>query len=156
MAQITVTLDLTPENLAAVQKLMTALKNPSGEMEQVKLDDTDAQPAEPSVKPKSAARKDTKADKAPEAQKTEKSPETQTGQTLGDAKKMTEPRAIALKLSQAGKQSTLQAIFTKFGAKKLSDVKLDDYDALMTELQAAAGAKQSKTEAADDEETIPF
>lgn len=48
----------------------------------------------------------------------------------------TDIRAVALKLSKAGKQDTLAEIFKKFGCKKLSDFdkRTEDYPALMREL----------------------
>lgn len=48
----------------------------------------------------------------------------------------TDIRAVALKLSKAGKQDTLAEIFKKFGCKKLSDFdkRTEAYPALMREL----------------------
>lgn len=48
----------------------------------------------------------------------------------------TDIRAVALKLSKAGKQKELAAAFAKFGCKKLSDFdsRTEDYPALMREL----------------------
>jgi len=48
-------------------------------------------------------------------------------------------RAAATVLSKAGKREELSAIFAKFGGKKLSDIKEEDYPALMKELEAANG-----------------
>jgi len=53
---------------------------------------------------------------------------------------MTEVRAEALKLSKAGKQSTLKEIFAKYdNATKLSDISENSYPALMTDLRSANG-----------------
>lgn len=53
----------------------------------------------------------------------------------------TDIRAVALKLSKAGKQDVLAEIFKKFGCKKLSDFdsRTEDYPALMKELVSANG-----------------
>lgn len=48
----------------------------------------------------------------------------------------TDVRAVALKLSKAGKSKELKAIFSEFGAEKLSDIKEEDYPALMAKLGA--------------------
>lgn len=46
----------------------------------------------------------------------------------------TDLRAVALKLSKAGKSKELREVFAKFGAEKLSDVKEEDYPQIMEEL----------------------
>lgn len=51
----------------------------------------------------------------------------------------TDVRAIATVLSKAGKRDQLSAIFAEFGGKKLSDIKEEDYPALMEKLEAANG-----------------
>lgn len=43
---------------------------------------------------------------------------------------LSDVRAIALKLSKAGKQDVLKSAFAKFGGKKLSDISESDYPAL--------------------------
>ena len=43
-------------------------------------------------------------------------------------------KAVCLKLSKEGRQADLKAAFAKFDAKKLSEVKPEDYPALMKEL----------------------
>lgn len=53
------------------------------------------------------------------------------------APSMTDVRAVALKLSKAGKQTELKEIFAKYGADKLSGVAESDYPALMKDLEAA-------------------
>lgn len=67
---------------------------------------------------------------APEEPKTEERPITKT-----------DIRAVALKLSKAGKQKELAEVFGKFGCKKLSDFddRTDDYPALMKELVSVNG-----------------
>lgn len=51
----------------------------------------------------------------------------------------TDVRAMATVLSKAGKREQLSAIFAEFGGKKLSDIKEEDYPALMKKLEAANG-----------------
>ena len=46
----------------------------------------------------------------------------------------TELRALGVELTKAGKQVELAAALGKFGAKKLSEVKESDYEALYKEL----------------------
>ena len=117
MPQITLTLDFTPENFDALRKLAEELAGNTKEEILVKS---------AASKPKTSGAKKT----APPAE--EKTGNSETTITL------TEVRAVALKLSQSGKQTVLQGIFAKFGAKKLSDVPQEDYPALMEELEAAA------------------
>ena len=51
----------------------------------------------------------------------------------------TDVRTVATALSKAGKREELSAIFAEFGGKKLSDIKEEDYPALMERLVAANG-----------------
>lgn len=129
MNQITITVDLTAENLEILKKLC-----PVG---------TNKEPA--NTEAKKTAKKTT--DKPTSVEETggtwtpgggsdehaettppweEKKPETKVN--------LTDVRAVALKLSKAGKQDVLKAAFAKFGGKKLSDIKSEDYGALMKEL----------------------
>ena len=48
-------------------------------------------------------------------------------------------KTVATALSKAGKREELSAIFAEFGGKKLSDIKEEDYPALMERLVAANG-----------------
>ena len=115
--QITLTIDLTAENLeklkvfceetgAAPEKKPTAKQKPAGTAK-----------AEPKKDPKTA---DTPAKEAPAK-----------AITLQDV------RAVALKFSKAGKSDVLKEIFAKFDATKLSEVPEDRYNELMEELEAA-------------------
>ena len=123
MAQITLTFDFTPENVEVFRKMMEKLYLTLGQIN-AGLEQTSAKPAAP--KPKTGNSKKA----APPVEE-----KTDTGETVIT---MTEIRAVALKLSQSGKQPILQDIFAKFDAKKLSDISQDDYPALMEELEAAA------------------
>lgn len=110
--KITVTMDLTQENLSKLKALLPDTEIPG----QVSMFDS------PSEKPVEAP--------APEAPKTEDKPITKT-----------DIRAVALKLSKAGKQKELADIFAKFGCKKLSDFddRTEDYPSLMKELVSVNG-----------------
>lgn len=112
--KITVTMDLTQENLSKLKALLPDTEIPG----QVSMFDS------PSEKPVEAP--------APvaEAHKTEDKPITKT-----------DIRAVALKLSKAGKQKELADIFAKFGCKKLSDFddRTEDYPSLMKELVSVNG-----------------
>lgn len=76
-----------------------------------------------------------------QAAKTSASGKPGASPSEGDGKKVskTDVRAAATVLSKAGKREELSAIFAKFGGKKLSDIKEEDYPALMKELEAANG-----------------
>ena len=109
--KITVTMELTQENLSKLRALLPDTEIPG----QVSMFDS---PSEKPVAPTA------------EAPKTEDKPITKT-----------DIRAVALKLSKAGKQKELADIFAKFGCKKLSDFdsRTEDYPALMKELVSVNG-----------------
>jgi len=114
--KITVTMELTQENLSKLRALLPDTEIPG----QVSMFDS---PSEKPVEPTAEAPKT-------EAPKTEDKPITKT-----------DIRAVALKLSKAGKQKELADIFAKFGCKKLSDFdsRTEDYPALMKELVSVNG-----------------
>lgn len=116
--KITVTMELTQENLSKLRALLPDTEIPG----QVSMFDS---PSEKSVEPTAEAPKT----EAP-APATEDKPITKT-----------DIRAVALKLSKAGKQKELADIFAKFGCKKLSDFdsRTEDYPALMKELVSVNG-----------------
>lgn len=122
--KITVTMELTQENLSKLRALLPDTEIPG----QVSMFDS---PSEKSVEaPKTEAPKTEAPAPATEAPKTEDKPITKT-----------DIRAVALKLSKAGKQKELADIFAKFGCKKLSDFdsRTEDYPALMKELVSVNG-----------------
>lgn len=116
--KITVTMELTQENLSKLRALLPGTEIPG----QVSMFDS---PSEKPVEPTAEAPAP-----ATEAPKTEDKPITKT-----------DIRAVALKLSKAGKQKELADIFAKFGCKKLSDFdsRTEDYPALMKELVSVNG-----------------
>lgn len=109
--KITITMDLTADNLNKLKALLPDEQIPG----QLSMFDS---PSETVVEQKG------------EAPKTEAPAITQT-----------DIRAAATKLSKAGKQEELAAIFAKFGGKKLSDFKErpEVYPDLMRELVNANG-----------------
>lgn len=117
--KITVTMDLTQENLSKLKALLPDTEIPG----QVSMFDS------PSEKPVEVPAPAPEAPKT-EAPKTEDKPITKT-----------DIRAVALKLSKAGKQKELADIFAKFGCKKLSDFddRTSDYPELMKELVSVNG-----------------
>lgn len=121
MQQITITVDMTPENLEILKQLC-----PAGETKKPEAKKT---PKKTTEKPTSV-----------EATTDVDAPETVEADAPAETKvELTDVRAVALKLSKAGKQDVLKAAFAKFGGKKLSDIKPDDYAALMAELTKEAG-----------------
>ena len=137
--QITITCDLTPENLKAL-KLLAYSKMTSESDDNTPAETLDSlegfdltteeekKPAKKSVKPKKT---ETPAEE-PEAPAEESEPLVE-----GPKISKTDVRAVALKLSKAGKQDVLKEIFTKYGGSKLSDISEENYSALMKDLEAA-------------------
>lgn len=122
MQQITVTVDMTPENLEILKQLCMPGETKKPEAKKPAKKTTD------------------KPDSAEAAQDTPKTVDTDASTEKAEAKvELTDVRAVALKLSKAGKQDALKAAFAKFGGKKLSDIKPDDYSALMAELTKEVG-----------------
>lgn len=123
--KITVTMELTQENLSKLRALLPDTEIPG----QVSMFDSPSE--KPIETPKTEAPKiEDKPITKTEAPKTEDKPITKT-----------DIRAVALKLSKAGKQKELADIFAKFGCKKLSDFdsRTEDYPALMKELVSVNG-----------------
>lgn len=122
--KITVTMELTQENLSKLRALLPDTEIPG----QVSMFDS------PSEKPVETSKTE-----AP-APATE-TPKTETPKTEDKPITKTDIRAVALKLSKAGKQKELADIFAKFGCKKLSDFdsRTEDYPALMKELVSVNG-----------------
>lgn len=122
--KITVTMELTQENLSKLRALLPDTEIPG----QVSMFDSPSE--KPVEAPKTEAPAPATEAPATEAPKTEDKPITKT-----------DIRAVALKLSKAGKQKELADIFAKFGCKKLSDFdsRTEDYPALMKELVSVNG-----------------
>lgn len=121
--KITITMDLTQENLSKLRALLPESEIPG----QMTMFDA---PSETTVEPAATEAPAPTPTPVPEAPKAEEKPITKT-----------DIRAVALKLSKAGKQKELAEVFGKFGCKKLSDFdnRTDDYPALMKELVSVNG-----------------
>ena len=119
--KITITMDLTQENLDKLRALLPDAQIPG----QTEFDAPSERTAEP------------------EPQPTPEPPAEKPAEDPAPAEKVTKTdiRAVALKLSKAGKQKELAVAFAKFGCKKLSDfdARPDDYPALMKELVSIDG-----------------
>ncbi len=127
MAQITLTLDLTPETLEILKLLTGASTEKAG---------VEIQDAGETGKDKSPAKKTARKDKKPAAKETPAEPEPDETEEAPEIT-LTDVRAVALKLSKAGKQKQLKEIFAKYGADKLSEIDAKDYGDLMADLEAA-------------------
>lgn len=132
MAQITLTLDLTPETLE-ILKLLTTASNGKTDVPAPDPDQSASVGTE-SGKDKKTAKKTAAKDKKPAANDTPTETEEETPKIS-----LTDVRAVALKLSKAGKQAQLKEIFAKYGATKLSDISEEHYGDLMADLEEANG-----------------
>lgn len=122
MQQITLTLDLTAENLEKLKIFCEDTKAvPIATVETKKA----------AAKPKATPKPDKKEEAVPAKQE-----EAETAKETAKAVTKTDVRAVALKISKAGKSDVLKEIFAKFEATKLSEVPEDRYDELMEELVA--------------------
>lgn len=135
--KITVTMDLTADNLSKLQALLPEEFDSPAEavVEPTTKKSTKKEPKPKINVPAPEAEQLTidEVTAAPETPATEEAPAVTISKT--------DIRAVALKLSKAGKQKELAEIFAKFGAKKLSDFdsRPADYPALMKELVSANG-----------------
>ena len=123
MAQITLTLDLTPETLEILNLLINGIDGKTEE--------------------KPAKNKTSKTKKSAETKEAvEETPKDDVPWAEDEAEprkiEMADVRAIALKLSKAKKQAELKKIFAKYGATKLSDITEEKYPELMADLEAAS------------------
>lgn len=126
MQQITLTVDMTPENLEILKQLC-----PVGETKKTEAKKNAKKITDKPTSVEAATDNGVEAPETVEADAPAEKTETKV--------ELTDVRAVALKLSKAGKQDVLKAAFAKFGGKKLSDIKPDDYAALMVELTKEAG-----------------
>lgn len=125
--QITLTMDLTAENLDKLKAFVA-------DNAEVKVE------TKPATK-KTAAKKAEPKVENPEPIKVEEpkaeEPKEEAPAAETETITKTDVRAKALALSKAGKSDLLAEIFGKFGASKLSEVKESDYPELMRELVSA-------------------
>lgn len=120
--QISLTLELTPENLEKLKAFCEDAKAAPAKKQKTK--------AAPVDKPEPQKADDDKPpfEESPAAKQESKAPAKQIS--------LTDVRAVALKISKAGKSDLLKEIFAKFDATKLSEVPADRYEELMKELAA--------------------
>lgn len=128
--QITLNLELTPENLDKLRIFCEEVKAAPAEKKTTKKTAKTAEPAKTETTPAEATPAETTPASKPEAESEAPAEENVAAPTKTDV------RAVALKLSKAGKSDVLKEIFAKFGAEKLSDVKEEQYADLMKELNA--------------------
>lgn len=131
--QITITLDLTPENLEILKLLCTASSITAGGSTPESGPSSSSNTE--SGKDKKAAKKSAAKDKKKAAPKEIPAEPENKAPTIS----LTDVRAVALKLSKAGKQKQLKEIFAKYGAEKLSDVAAEYYSDLLVDLEEANG-----------------
>ena len=135
MNTITITMEATKENIEKLLSLFPETQTAAAPTEPI------AEPAKPKAKKKAPEPVDEAAEilskVAPESEKIQTPDEPIPEETISK----TDIRAVALKLSKAGKQKELADIFAKFGCKKLSDFdnRTEDYPALMKELVSVNG-----------------
>lgn len=123
--QITFTIEATPENIEKLKAFCTEEKAVKKTKSAVYIEKAKTE----NVHIEEAKAEDTNAEEAPfDADAKEEQKITKT-----------DVRAIALKLSKAGKSETLKEIFAKFGAEKFSDVPEAKYPELMRELVSVNG-----------------
>lgn len=143
MSQITLTLDMTPENVSVLCEVLPRLTLKSSVLAFVENEVADA--TNPKVPAASKGKPVGENAKEPPAENDDRKPEPPTSvaesekTSPSDAPNKTDVRAVALKLSKAGKQDVLKAIFAKYGADKLSGVAEERYPELMKDLEAANG-----------------
>lgn len=144
MNQITITVDMTPENLEILKQLcpVGANKEPTNtEAKKTVKKTTDKPvPVEETAgtwTPGGGSDEHAETTQDVKDKPEEPAPWDEPEETAAKDKpsvSLTDVRAVALTLSKAGKQDALKAAFAKFGGKKLSDIKPEDYGALMKEL----------------------
>ncbi len=148
MAQITLTLELTPNNVSILCEVLPRLemrKPYTTEMVSIGNPETNTAEIEKKDTTGKATPTDDKKAETPEKKKSEKTKPATPAKPKAEAPtekssiSLADVRAVALVLSKAKKQDKLKEIFAKYGAEKLSDISTDDYPALMADLEAANG-----------------
>ena len=126
MDTITLTLEATPENIRKIAALYEEEKP-----EKPKRKAAKAEEAEAKAKAPAPAEKEAPAEKPAKEAKPDPAPEKAE-------KKITKAdiRKLGLALTKADKTEELSEALSSFGAKKLSEVKEEDYAALYEKLEA--------------------
>lgn len=135
MAQITLSLDLTPGNISVLCEMLPKLetRKPYSTEMMTLAATAETEPDTPVEKKSAPATSKKKPEKSEPAPQPEEKSDSDT-----KAPSKTDVRAVALKLSKAGQQEKLKEIFGKYGADKLSGIAESDYPALMRDLEEAA------------------
>lgn len=121
--QITITIEATPENLDRLKALCDDYKPVTIETKKTKK------------KAETVSKKDSATIETSNINASADATEPTKEKTEEKITK-TDVRAVALKISKAGKSDTLREIFSKFGATNLKGIAEEDYEALMRELVA--------------------
>lgn len=125
--QITLTLDLTEDNLDKLKVFCEETKAVVKTTKKATKRQAKEEPVEANTSPSETIVQSTT--------ETEEKPVLAESEERATITK-TDVRAVALKISKAGKSDTLREIFGKFGATNLKGIAEEDYEALMRELVA--------------------
>lgn len=140
--QITLTLDLTEDNLDKLKVFCTETKAVVKTTKKTAKKQVKEAPIAEAVEPVTEAIENDTEMWTPGGGEQDDSvpitsPEAVTEtETAKEKITKTDVRAVALKISKAGKSDVLREIFSKFGATNLKGIAEDDYEALMRELVA--------------------
>ena len=141
--QITLTLDLTEENLDKLKAFCTSDKaTDKTTAKKSAKKQTKEVPATEIVEPVKASIENNTGAGSQVGCEHDESMLVNSQETVAETKEVkekiskTDVRAVALKISKAGKSDILREIFAKFGATNLKSIAEDDYEALMRELVA--------------------
>lgn len=138
--QITLTLDLTEDNLDKLKVLCTETKAVVKTTKKTAKKQVKEAPIAEAEKPVTEAIENGRGTWTPGAGEQDDSVPITSPETVTETEKSkekitkTDVRAVALKISKAGKSDTLREIFSKFGATNLKGIAEEDYEALMREL----------------------
>ena len=116
---VTITMEIPVEKLTELQALLTG-NLPS-------IHDLEREPVPVPEEPAVVAVPSTPAEQAPTAGESSGEPEKSDSSVPGEPVTKSMIRAKGLELTQAGKKAELEAVFKKFGAAKLRDLKEEDY-----------------------------
>lgn len=131
MAQVQITLESETEAIAVLELLKTMRSKTGGDAPKVQETLPDGDESTPEKKAAAGKKNTAKEKKAPVLKEEPADEGEESAISLSDV------RAVALKLSKAGKQKQLKEIFAKYDAEKLSDIDAENYESLMTDLEAA-------------------
>lgn len=131
MAQVQITLESETEAIAVLELLKTMRSKTGGDAPKAQETLPDSDEPAPEKKAFAGKKNAAKEKKAPVPKEEPADEGEESAISLSDV------RAVALKLSKAGKQKQLKEIFAKYDAEKLSDIDAENYESLMADLEAA-------------------